>query len=369
MKFVPFGDSHCVFWGNQQGFDAPTSQVADTPDLFWLGPAKIFGLDNPTSNQTQEKFLGFKHRMEEQSQSVPIACFGEIDIRVNIAKLVLEDLRLDCIDKLADIYLRKLNELPNERIVIWGPPPASMDPEQTFQQDYPVFGSAVTRNSIVHLFNTALLRRINEYPRIRFITLFYDLTDERLNTIPGALHDFNHLSIAHFQEARNLLVSVLSDTNKAAFNLLRMQSIAEISLCALPPEHDALGYTTNMQFLGPLRFQYFTSLRFTQDAYVQTELVLRPGPAQGQVLAAAQLGDIAFLEMFFQGKSDWEFSQFARFCSTFNGTAADIFDAKDSYPFDITACLRKHEKTMRRKYALLYGIEALSMIEHVEFAN
>ena len=118
MIFVPFGDSHSVFWGNQQTFRNPVSLVLDTPRLHWMGPAKTWGLDNKTNNGTREKFSTFLEEMRSVPTQVPISCFGEIDIRVNLAKLALENRDLSVVHNLVDLYLQKLNELPNQEIII-----------------------------------------------------------------------------------------------------------------------------------------------------------------------------------------------------------------------------------------------------------
>ncbi|MBC7916816.1 MAG: hypothetical protein H7Y28_03305 [Rhodoferax sp.] len=351
MKFVPFGDSHSVFWGRQQSFDTPASNVADTPRLHWMGPAKIYGLENPTNNQTREKFALFQREMQQHTDSVAIACFGEIDIRVNIAKLVLEHRDFTHVRRLADLYLRKLNELPNDRIVIWGPPPASMDAGGELLLDYPVYGDGMTRNAIVHLFNQALLTRINDYPRIRFITLFYDLVDAQLVTRDGALHDANHLSIAHYDQARSLLDTVLGDEVKAALHVSRMQAVSPIHFFRAAPSQETLGYVANMQFSGEFKFQYFTNLAFHSGTYTQTEILLRPGTPTTEVQRFAQIGSFAFVELFFPGTSVDDLAAFERFCEALNGTSANIFDTRDEWADAFQAFLQAHQKKMRLRLA------------------
>lgn len=349
MKLVPFGDSHSVFWGRQQSFETPVSNVADTPQLHWLGPAKIHGLANPTHNQTREKFALFQQQMQQDPQAVLIACFGEIDIRVNIAKLVLEHRDFTLVDRLAAVYLSKLNELPNEKIVIWGPPPASMDKGGELFLDYPVYGDGVTRNAITHLFNQALLNQINAYPRIRFITLFYDLVNGQLETQQGALHDANHLSIAHYDAARGLLDTVLRDEIKAAFNFNRMQSIAPIRFITATPAQQTLGYVANMQFSGEFNFQFFTNLVFPSDTYCQTEILLRPGADAVEVQRYLQIGNFAFVDLFFPGNSAGDLVAFERFCAAMNGTSANIFDTRDAWSDAFKAYLQAHRKKMEQR--------------------
>ena len=80
MIYIPFGDSHSVFWGRQQSYDTPYSNIVDTPNLYWFGPAKIFGLENSTVNNTKDKFIHFQNLMKNFSDHTPISCLGEIDI-------------------------------------------------------------------------------------------------------------------------------------------------------------------------------------------------------------------------------------------------------------------------------------------------
>jgi hypothetical protein len=344
-----------VFWGRQQSFETPASTVTDTPRIHWLGPAKIHGLDHPTSNGTRERFRAFAREMEDHADSIVISCLGEIDVRVNIARLVLEHRSFACIASLAELYLRKLDELPNQCIVIWGPPPAANYDDPSWLHDYPVYGSPLTRNAITHLFNLALLQRINHYPRIRFITLFYDLVAPDLTTLPGALHDFNHLSIQHFDHARDLLATALRAGTKAALNAGQLSAIAEIHFDLQTPQQDTLPYVSNMQFKGPLEFQYFSNLRFASESYAQTELILRPGPSSSIGSTPVQLGNFAFMELFFQGSTEVEFAEFARFRSTFEGSDTDLFDARDPSLVCLKEQMRHHEKVMRRRRASVLG--------------
>lgn len=359
MQFAPFGDSHSVFWGKQQSFDTPYSNVEDTPNLHWIGPAKIYGLENETNNNTKEKFSNFKALMFNQPKVIPICCLGEIDIRVNVTKLILEDRDFSHITNLAKLYLRKINELPNQQIIIWGPPPASMSNDGLLSQDYPFYGSGISRNAVIHLFNSEILKNLNEYPRIKFITLFYDLVDSDLVTHPFALHDVNHLSINHFMHARELLAAVLDVNAKAAFDQNKMQSITNIDFFIQPVQSDSLSYSTNMLFSGPISFQYFSNIKFHNPEYQQHELVIRPGIRKYSIPNPVQIRDFAFLEIFFQGRSKNEFIDFSRFCASFNSSEIDIFDVKDGWSSAFKVALKKHEKLMMRRYALSHASEQI----------
>ena len=325
MIYAPFGDSHSVFWGNQQDFRNPVSLVSDTPRIHWMGPAKIWGLDNKTNNSTREKFSTFLDEMRSTPSLVPISSFGEIDIRVNIARLTLENRDLGIVDNLVDLYLKKLNELPNQEIIIWGPPPACTEEQSEYSADYPVFGSGVSRNSITHFFNLKILQRISNYPRIKFITPFYDFVNSDLETLDGVLHDPNHLSTKHFSYARALLAAVRGINRKAVLNYEKFRTIREINFHLEPLNNEWLGYCTNIYFYGPINFGHFCNLKFGNPLYRQFEVTLRPGkPTKADILP--QIGTPAFIDLFFRGGSARELEDFDRYVSVINESGMNLFD-------------------------------------------
>jgi hypothetical protein len=290
-----------------------------------MGPAKIWGLDNKTNNGTCEKFSTFLYEMRSAPTAVPISCFGEIDIRVNIAKLILESRDLGVVHNLVDLYLKKLNELPNQEIIIWGPPPACTEEEFEYSADYPVFGSGVSRNSITHFFNLSVLQRISDYPRIKFITPFYDFVNSDLETLTGVLYDFCHLSTKHFPYARALLAAARGVNQKAGLNYEKFRAIREINFHLEPLNNEWLGYFTNIYFYGPINFGHFCNLKFRNPLYRQFEVTLRPGkPTKADILP--QIGTPAFIELFFQRGSASGPEDFDRYVSMLNDSGMNLFD-------------------------------------------
>ena len=193
MNFLPFGDSHTHFWGKQKQFPGASLDPI-IPHMYWLGPAKIYGLTNATKNQTRERFLYIKSHLEQQNVT-PIACLGEIDIRVNCSKEFLFHGRVNHIEKLVENYLDQLTAIKTQNIIIWGPPPSAPD-EGLFATDYPAYGNNQIRNYLTHCFNQEIIRRILEYPKLSFITFFYNLINHDLTTKLEALEDGCHLSVA-----------------------------------------------------------------------------------------------------------------------------------------------------------------------------
>jgi hypothetical protein len=134
MHFLPFGDSHTHFWGRQPKFPG-LSLDESVPQMLWLGPAKIYGLTHATKNQTRERF-GLIRSYLEQPNTVPIACLGEIDIRVNCAKEFFFNGKTNHIRSLVDSYLEIMSAIKSSNIIIWGPPPSAPD-GGLFATDYP----------------------------------------------------------------------------------------------------------------------------------------------------------------------------------------------------------------------------------------
>jgi hypothetical protein len=85
---VPFGDSHCCLFGGTG--PGGGSLFPDTPEVHWLGPAKVWGLVHKSVNRTREKFAGLLRGSLSSPDVLPIAAFGEIDIRVNLGRRCAE---------------------------------------------------------------------------------------------------------------------------------------------------------------------------------------------------------------------------------------------------------------------------------------
>jgi hypothetical protein len=100
MKFIPFGDSHSYFWGRQRKYPGE-SQDEDVPCMAWLGPAKAYGVYSATENKTKEKLS----QILQEPEIIPVACFGEIDVRVNCARNFLFTGSENIVSDLVDNYL------------------------------------------------------------------------------------------------------------------------------------------------------------------------------------------------------------------------------------------------------------------------
>jgi hypothetical protein len=224
MKFFPFGDSHTYFWGGQKNYPGQ-SLDNDIPIMGWLGTAKAYGLTNDTQNKTFEKYTQLKPYLSH-IDVIPIACFGEIDIRVNCSRSFLFNGSEDIVTGLVDQYLAVISMIPNEQIVICGPPPSAPD-NGMFNSELPAYGDNQMRNYLTHVFNKRIIQSIHNFPNLKFITLFYDLIDEDLKTNDRALHDGCHMNVEFQPMAKEALIRTINDSTKLTLNISKYQKIVK----------------------------------------------------------------------------------------------------------------------------------------------
>jgi hypothetical protein len=236
MIFAPFGDSHCLFLAGASASNPVSQYPHDTPTAYWLGPAKIWGLEHASVNHTQEKFNALKLAFSNSHDTIPIACLGEIDIRVNVGRQCLKAGSLAPIAELASLYLQQLNAIDAPMVVIWGPPPTNYNSEDL---NYPCYMDCRSRNAITHIFNRCLLSQINNYPKLKFATIFYDLINERFEST-GGLADNIHLDLNLSDTARKIIQSVVNVETKAVLNFQKFN--------AMPPVDFALTTATGNSF-------------------------------------------------------------------------------------------------------------------------
>jgi hypothetical protein len=125
-----------------------------------------------------------------------------------------------------------------------------------------------------------------------------------------------------------MLAEVVRADNKAVFNQARFRQVEGINFFIEPLLHKKLGYMSNMQFRGPINFQYFCNFRFTNEEYLQSEITLRPEASSGPVRWLPQVGDFSFVELFFQGKSVGELIDFEPYSEIMNEGVVDFIDGK-----------------------------------------
>lgn len=79
-----------------------------------------------------------------------------------------------------------------DKLYVWGPV-ASQSDRAILDEEYPRYGDMKTRNMITRYFNSCL-EKFCDNNDMSFLTLFYDLVDENMNTIDKYyMKDFVHL--------------------------------------------------------------------------------------------------------------------------------------------------------------------------------
>jgi hypothetical protein len=314
-KFIPFGDSHSLFWGNNNDFSSPISLVNDVPKICWLGPAKIHGFTNPSENQTSQKLEEVRTVLDSMPDAVPIACFGEIDIRVNLYTQVVSSKNFSSIEEIVLKYLSYLNTLKSNTIIIWGPPPQKIDSPSYLKNSnfsYPIVGCTKTRNSITHIFNTLIIKNLSHYPKIRFVTMFYDFVDCNLNTIPSALGDSLHYSLDHYGYAKKLLTHALEPNCKAVFNIDKFKNIADIQFRIEPANNYLDCIDLRCGTYSSRNFEYFCWGAF--DTKIENKSRIFLG-VDGDIykLNTTTLTPIDYLNLYFDGTDRSDISDLVDF--------------------------------------------------------
>jgi hypothetical protein len=223
---IPVGDSHCTFLAGARPTGGAISSYPDeTPSFFWLGPAKIWGLDHKTANNTREKFLEFRKNVLRDPNVIPVVALGEIDIRVNIGHLCVKRGGFSPIRELVDFYLKQISQLSHRLVILWGPPPTLYESENL---EYPAVFDSQSRNCLTHLFNKEIIAQLNSYPNIKFATLFYNFVDDQLRTT-GGLSDGIHYDTKYSFLARSMISSLVDNCSKVVLNIEAFARIGSIS--------------------------------------------------------------------------------------------------------------------------------------------
>jgi hypothetical protein len=221
LIYVPFGDSHSLFLGGASPSNTTSLFRNDTPSIFWIGPAKIWGLKNSSINNTKEKFERLRLGQLADPNVVPIASFGEIDIRVNLGKKCIVENSFAPITELVEMYLSTISALPAKQVLVWGPPPTTYESEDL---TYPAFLDSISRNTLTHLFNKELLRLLPRYPKVKFCTLFYEFVDRNMITT-GGLSDGIHYDLKYVSSAREMIRRTLNSELRTSVDIKKLLEI------------------------------------------------------------------------------------------------------------------------------------------------
>jgi hypothetical protein len=214
---------------------------------------------NDSANQTREKFNALINLLGDDDTAIPVACFGEIDIRVNISRIVLKSRSFDSINLLAIQYLDQLNRIPAETIIIWGPGPSMTNlSQEDINTEWPSFGTEFTRNALIHLFNKAILSKINDYPKLKFATLFYDLIGKDMYAKQGSLLDGLHINNSAYPVAIRMIQELAGSESKAIFNNEIFTHINRYEFSVVENAFPSIQYIYQLyKFYEPIEYEIF----------------------------------------------------------------------------------------------------------------
>jgi hypothetical protein len=198
------GDSHSsVFCGKEEMQPIWPQRSDDKTEYFRsyrIGPA--------TAYQIRGKLLTISqiiHKVVNEGDGI-LFCFGEVDCRAHLKKQMdlqgksLEEIVHECVDRYFEVIL-EFKEA-GDNIMVWGPI-ATWGDNKAYTG--PSFGTMVERNEITKEFND-YLKELCENENIPFITLFYDMVDENLNTNTDLLDDWEDCHIHLSQRAMPLII-------------------------------------------------------------------------------------------------------------------------------------------------------------------
>jgi hypothetical protein len=118
--------------------------------------------------------------LAQQHATHLVVCAGEIDIRGHWWRHMprqADEPIADYIAARAGELYQAVEDLADrlglERVVIWGPPPAT--DRTTYNPDWPFVGPTTTRNRLIDAYNHAMIERSTD--RIAYATAFYDYVD------------------------------------------------------------------------------------------------------------------------------------------------------------------------------------------------
>lgn len=206
------GDSHsAVFSGKEEMQPIWPERSDDKLDFFRsyrIGPATAFQLSNkiPTINHIVNTQI-------DKDKDHIMFCFGEVDIRAHLIKqsllngtTITEEV-IKCIDNYSSAILHYKNLGYN--VIVWGPI-ASWHENKPYNG--PSFGSNLERNIATKIFNEEV-KKFCDKNDIIFLTIFYDMVNENLETIEHFLDDWDGSHIHLSQRSMELIIDKFKEKN------------------------------------------------------------------------------------------------------------------------------------------------------------
>jgi len=220
---VVLGDSHVNFFsGNENltftsiGNDINTCPMQhDYPiTTLHMGPSLAYSCNNENSSTSFKKKVDYLIKNFLKTGATLLVCLGEIDLRAHVLKQadaqgVSPETVVDNVLTEYFTFLLHLKEC-GFKVNVWGPIASQKDNCVVNEDLFPRFGSEVERNKAT-LYFTEKIKAFCEKEGFGFYTLFYDMVDENLQTIPDYIsEDACHLGTTGFALAIRLIQELLS---------------------------------------------------------------------------------------------------------------------------------------------------------------
>jgi hypothetical protein len=205
MNILLVGDSHTNIL-----------RVGDVTEVFYkTRPLTIKDFNEDDSWCWPELDLFLKQHSVVGNDTM-ILCTGEVDIRAHYWKHIIEyiakggtvqDYMQDKAHTLYNAIKRCISDYNLKQVTLWGPPP--IPAFRAFDPPWPFVGSVSTRNILIHMFNKAFIKEIENDNSVRFATAFYHFIDQTTYIAdPKVSHDGTHYA----EEHTNLCWELISPT-------------------------------------------------------------------------------------------------------------------------------------------------------------
>lgn len=226
-KIICIGDSHVSFFNGYDKLAPLYPEKGKNKFSFFetirIGPVLAYSLiKSNTTERGREKIFELLNIIPQKS--ILLFCFGEIDIRCHLIKqskkqsIPLSLLVEECVNRYL-VFVKEVKQMGFE-VILLGPIPTT----NTFDPDYPYFGTMEERNSCTKLFNGILQKKSIQF-EIDYICINKYLVDHNGQTKTEFFFDTIHLSklsipfvkrelfnLNRFQKS-GLFVIILTDMN------------------------------------------------------------------------------------------------------------------------------------------------------------
>ncbi len=176
--------------------------------VYHLGPCLAYSMNKTGATEKGREKVEYLISSGFLSKgSVVITCFGEIDIRSHILKPGRMDFSAK-LDAAICGYVEFIRRMASDfKVVVCGPIATQKDIWRV-NKLFPRYGTEQERNKVTGAFNGKLQNLCSELD-IPFVTFFYEMIDENMQTKDGFIFDECHLHSAYHEEMTRRLGAVI----------------------------------------------------------------------------------------------------------------------------------------------------------------